>query len=143
MPLMKWDPFSELQEILDANHKRIGWDFAVDVYEENESVIAKMNVPGIDPDRFEITVEDDLLRVAGSRDKEEEVEDKEYYRKEIRCGSFERVINLPCAVMAEKTSASYENGVLKIVMPKKTPTVSKQIKVKISELPPPTKVEAS
>jgi len=132
MALFKWDPFFEVQELLDDKQKlRLSWDLAVDVYEEDTNVVVKMNVAGIDPDKFDITVEDETLRVAGSREKKEEVEDKNYYRKEIRSGSFERIIPLPTTVQSEKTMASYDNGVLKIIMPKKAPSGSKQVKVKV------------
>lgn len=132
MAVIKWDPFYALDELLsDTGVRRLSADGAVDIYEEKNNVIVKMSIPGIDPDRFEITAEDDLLRVAGSREKTEEVEDKNYYRKEIRCGSFERVIHLPSSVQSDKTTASYENGILIITLPKKAASGSKQVKVKV------------
>jgi HSP20 family protein len=131
MSLIKWDPFRDLEELFEKEHLRVGWDLAVDLYEENGTIVAKMHVPGIDASKIDITIEDDILKVSGSRKKEEETKDKSYYRKEIRSGSFERYVQLPSEVQGSKTMASYQDGVLVITMPKKTPTESKQIKVKV------------
>ncbi|MBU1007546.1 Hsp20/alpha crystallin family protein [Candidatus Dependentiae bacterium] len=62
---------------------------------------------------------------------ESEVEDKDYYRKEIRSGSFERTIPLPTTVQSEKTMATYGNGVLKIALPKKSLEAKKQVKITV------------
>jgi HSP20 family protein len=132
MAIIKWDPFFGLDELLsESGLRKLGSDGAVDIYEENNNIIVKMSIPGIDPDKFEITAEDDMLRVAGTREKTEEVEEKNYYRKEIRSGSFERVIHLPASVQSDKTTASYENGILMISLPKRAASGSKQVKVKV------------
>lgn len=131
MPIIKWNPFTDIQDIFEET--KVGWDCAVDVYEEKNNVIVEMNIPGIHPDKFDIDVEDDLLHVSGTREKKEEVEDKNYYRKEIHCGSFSRNIHLPSAVQADKTIASYENGVLKITLPKKSAAPAKKVKVNVKK----------
>jgi HSP20 family protein len=112
---------------------KLGWDLAVDVYESDGDVIAEMNIPGIDPDNIDISIEDDYLYVKGSRQEKEEVKEKDYYHKEIRRGSFERVINLPCLVDADKTEAHYEEGVLKIIMPKKASSERNKVKVRVKK----------
>lgn len=131
MSLIKWDPFRDLEELFEKEHLRVGWDLAVDLYEENGNIITKMHVPGIDASKIDITIENDILKVSGSRKKEEETKDKSYYRKEIRSGSFERYVQLPTEVQGNKAMASYQDGVLVITMPKKSPTESKQIKIKV------------
>ncbi len=131
MPIIRWRPFRELEELFEDIPVRAHfWDLAADVYEDNGNVIVKMHVPGIDPDKIEIEVEDNHLHITGSREEEREVEDKQYYRKEIRYGSFERVITLPCSVLTEKTMADFENGILIIKLPKETKgRAAKKIKI--------------
>ena len=111
----------------------MGWDLAVDIYEDNGNVIAEMHVPAIDPEKVEISIEDDLLRVAGCREEKKEKKEKEYYHKEIRKGSFERIVRLPVEVEAKKSTASYTDGVLKVTMPKKKISKEGKIKVKVKK----------
>ena len=131
MPLIRWRPFAELDELFeDMRGLSNSWDLAADVYEENGNIVVEMNVPGIDPDKVSIELEDHHLKVSGLREEEEETEDKNYYRKEIRRGSFERIIPVPSGVAIEKTMAEFSDGVLKISLPKKEAKGPNKIKVK-------------
>lgn len=139
MKIIRWDPFGG-KNLLDEdifnlplNIKSVGFDLAADVYEKNNSIIVEMNIPGIDPDKIDITVEDQLLRISGKRDEEKEVKDKNYYSKEIRRGSFERVIELPSPVVVEKTTAEHKDGVLRVALPKKTPESAGKVKVAVGK----------
>jgi len=125
MPFIRWRPFGELDHLFENN----GHDLAADVYEENDAVYVEMHVPGLEPDEIDISVEDNHLRITGSRKEKEEVGDRGYYYKEIRRGEFERVLTLPSAVDSSKASAEFSGGVLKIVLPKKLAGESKKIKV--------------
>lgn len=129
MPLIHWKPFHDLERFFDEVHYNN--DLAVDVSENDSEVIVKMNIPGIDPDKVEIDVDDRHVHVSGSREEEQEVEDQHYYKKEIRRGSFERMVELPAAVERDKTEAEYENGVLTITFQKKEkmPKVKKKITI--------------
>ena len=124
MPLIHWEPFKDLEELF--------WDLAVDVYEENNTIVVKMNIPGIDPDKIDIEVEDNHLHISGERKEEHEIKDKKYHRKEIRCGSFERVIALPCAVSSEDARAEFSDGVLTIALPRVSEE-KKVNKIKVSK----------
>jgi len=62
---------------------------------------------------------------------EEEIKEQDYYHKEIRMGKFERIVHLPSGVKEEEVSATYKDGVLKIILPKKTSSKSKKIKIHI------------
>jgi HSP20 family protein len=117
--MIKWRPFHQLEDLFN-NRQLSGyqWDLAVDVYEENNNIIAKMNIPGIDPENIAIDIEENHLHVSGEREEEKEVDEKNYYHKEIRRGSFERIVPLPCAVHKDKVSAEMQDGVLVITMPK-------------------------
>lgn len=132
MALIKWEPFDDLDRIFSdfPGFSREG-DISVDLYEEGDNYIAEMNVPGVKPEELEVTVEEGYLHVSGSRESTEEKKDKQYYSKEIRRGSFERVVRLPQTVQADNVSAEYENGVLKVTLPK-TEGKEKSNKVEIS-----------
>ena len=120
-PLMRWRPFGEQffeRDFPVSTLPKFGWDLAVDVYEKNGNVIAEMNLPGIDPDKIDISVEDDYLTVSGSREEKKETKEEDYYSKEIKRGSFERTVKLSHAVKKDKADASYKDGVLKITIPK-------------------------
>ena len=129
MALVKWwDPFEEFD--FPSIRSR---DLAIDMYEEGSNLIAKANLPGIDPEKIDISIENHLLRITGSREEKTEKKEKDYYYKEIKCGSFERCITLPYTVQADKTTAEYIKGVLKITMPKKKEAAAGKIKVSIKK----------
>ena len=122
-PLMQWRPFRGLDRFFDEDLStltppKFGWDLAVDVYERDGNVIAEMNIPGIDPEKVEIAIEDNYLKVSGAREEKKETEEKDYYSKEIKRGSFTRTVALPPSVKKEKAEAEYKDGILKIVIPK-------------------------
>jgi len=138
MPIIPWKPFDDLESIFEGDN----WFFpvklsrpAMDVYETEKEVIAELNLPGIDPDKINISVENQVLQVSGVSEEKKEEKKKGYWRKEIRKGSFERSISLPTPIKEDKVEASYEKGVLKIVMPKaeKRPDKAKKIKIKTKD----------
>lgn len=105
---------------------------AMDIYETDKEVIAEVNAPGYDPEKIEVSVKNGMLKVSGNMEEKKEEKDKNYWRKEIRKGSFERMTQLPAAVAEDKVDATYEKGILKIVMPKikEARVPEKKIKVK-------------
>ena len=137
MPIIKWEPFNELDEFIDHRFqplsKRLGFDFAIDIYEQDDKVIAKMNVPGIDLEHLDISIDQDVLTIFGTREEEEETDRKDYYSKEIRRGAFSRSVNLPYIVDANKAEATYKNGVLVVSAPIQEGSKENSIKVKVTE----------
>ena len=140
MSIIKREPFGDVRRFFDdfsiASLKNIGWDLALDVYEEKDSIVVKMNLPGIESDKLHVSVEGNFLRVWGDRDEEKEEKNKQYYSKEIKRGSFERVVSLPQAIQINKISAEYKQGVLKVVLPKEndeSPSQKIEVKVKMGE----------
>ncbi|HJZ12921.1 MAG TPA: Hsp20/alpha crystallin family protein, partial [Acidobacteriota bacterium] len=109
---------------------KIGWDLAVDLYEDKDNLIAEMNLPGINPEKIEITFQNGGLKIAAAREEIKETKEKQFYSKEIRRGSFERFVQLPCEVKKDKTEAQFKNGVLKITIPKKE-TLKEHVKVHV------------
>ena len=135
MALIKWapflEPFEEMEKMLtsDGNFQK-GYVPAIDMYEEKDNVIIEAQLAGIDPEKVSVSIENDILSLKGEMEKKSEVEDKNYYRKEIRRGSFYRSIQLPAHVNGNKAEAQAEDGVLKIVIPKAEEAKPKTIKIK-------------
>ena len=82
---------------------------------------------------IDISIEDDFLTISGQREEVQEIDEKQYYSKEIKRGSFARTVRLPRMVKADKATASYKNGVLEVKMPIMEGAKEKTIKVKLSE----------
>ena len=102
---------------------------AIDMYEDNNNVIVEAQLAGMDPENVELTIENDILTIKGESEKENEVEDKNYYRKEIKRGSFYRNIPMPAAVEGDNAKAEAREGVLKITVPKAKEAKSTPIKI--------------
>jgi HSP20 family protein len=103
---------------------------AIDVRQEGDNVIVETSLPGIDPDKVDISVENDVLTVSGSTEEKKEIKREDYYRKEIREGSFSRAVILPMGVKAGEAQAHYEKGILKITLPKAEEAKPKKIAIK-------------
>lgn len=137
MSLIPWRPFSDLDKFFGdedwllpviPNHGSMS---AMDVYETDSDVVAEMNAPGVDPEKIQISVQDGVLRISASSEEQKEDKQKGYTRREIRRGSFERVVRLPASVKEDAVDATYEKGILKIVMPKVELKEAPRIKVKV------------
>lgn len=139
MALIKWSPFFEPFEGMDkmledmqsmANRGATGIVPPIDMYETKDAVVVETPMAGIDPSKIEISVDGGLLTIKGSTERKTEVDEKNYYRKEIRSGSVFRQVALPAAVMESKAEAAYEDGILKINLPKAEPKQAIKIDVK-------------
>ena len=104
---------------------------AVDVYEDEHNVTLKIEVPGIDEKDIDVRIENNTLTVHGERKIEKEEKEENYRRVERQYGNFTRTFTLPTTVDAEKVSATYDKGVLKVSLPKKAEAKPKQIKVNV------------
>lgn len=104
---------------------------ALDVYQDKDNVVAELAVPGIDPAKVDITIENDVLTVSGHTEEKQEVKREDYYRKEVRAGSFSRSVVLPMAVKGSDAQANYDKGVLTITMPKEEAVKPKKISVSV------------
>lgn len=126
----KWKPFEDFFGDIHLISSYNGSELAADVSEDDKTVYVSIHVAGIDPDKIDISVEDNVLHVSGEREEEKESADRHYIRKEIRRGSFERIISLPCAVDETKATAEIKDGVLRIAIPKKEESSRKKINIK-------------
>lgn len=122
MSIIRWAPMMEPFEQFFP---------AVDVYETEKAVVVETALPGINPDDVKVSVEKGVLTVTGESKKEHEVDDKNYYRKEMRSGSFFRQVALPAPVLEDKVDAVFEDWLLKVTCPKAEQTVAKKVNVRI------------
>jgi len=119
-----------ISDFMPVTRNNNGFMPAVDMYEDKDNVIIETQLAGIDPEKIDISIENDVLCIKGEGEKKTEVEEKNYYRKEIRRGSFYRSIPLPARVLGDKASAIAEEGILKISVPKAPEAKPKSIKIK-------------
>ena len=143
--LAPWKPFGEVRSLRREMDKlwedffgggelvapESGWLPAVDISETKDAIKVKAELPGMEPKDVEISLTGDILTIKGEKKQKTESKDENYHRIETRYGSFSRAIRLPVAVQADKIEASYEKGVLSIVLPKKEEVKPKQIEVKV------------
>lgn len=133
-----WDSFEEMEEMMNRLPSAFsrgtggrGFVPAMNVYEDDDAIVIEAPLAGISPKDVHVSVESGILTVQGETKKEHEVEDKNYYRKEIRSGTFFRQVALPSAVNEEGVTAEFENGMLKIRAPKIAQKAGRKIDVHI------------
>jgi HSP20 family protein len=90
----------------------------MDIFEKDDKYVVKAEMPGIKPEDVDISIIGDLLTLKGEKKEESETKEEEYYRREMSYGSFVRSIRLPSSVNVDKVSASCEDGILEITLPK-------------------------
>ncbi len=103
----------------------------VDVYEDEQGVTLKIEVPGIDEKDIDVSIASNTLTVRGERTLEKEEKEENFQRVERQYGSFTRSFTLPNSVDLEQVSAHYNKGVLKIRLAKKAESKPKQIKLNV------------
>lgn len=138
MALIPWGPFRDIDKFfgdedwLPMIPIRPAKIPEADVYETDKEVVVEMSCAGVKPEDISISVEDNILNVKGKTSEEKEEKKKNFWRKEIKRGMFERILTLPTEVKGDKATAESANGMLKIILPKtEVKKVKKdQIKVK-------------
>jgi len=101
----------------------------INVSETGDAVLVRAEVPGIDADKLDVTVENQTLTISGERQTEKEERGASFHRREREWGTFRRSFSIPSRVDAEKVSARYVNGILTVEMPKAAEARPKQIAV--------------
>jgi HSP20 family protein len=105
------------------------WVPLIDVSESEGNITVHAEIPGMDPNDIEVSVQGNTLTIRGERKQESIEEDKEMYRSERSYGNFERSIPLPAAVDPEQAKASYTNGVLRIKLLKVEKNRPKKVQI--------------
>lgn len=124
MPMNKFDT-DENGNIATAN-----WAPAVDIKEDDKAFTLLADIPGVDPDDIEVTMDKGVLTVKGERQSEKKTEEENYKRVERQYGVFYRRFTLPDSADADGIDAQSEHGVLKITIPKQEVAQSRRISVK-------------
>jgi HSP20 family protein len=147
--MMRWDPFQDLRSAQDemaqmspmlahalglhtqqASGRTSAWAPALDISERKDAYLVTVELPGLKSEDLDITLEDGLLTIQGERQFTAESSEQQYHRVERRYGSFRRSITLPSQVQADAIEASFENGVLEVVVPKAEEAKPKKITVR-------------
>ena len=148
--MMRWDPFQDLRSAQDemtqmspmlahalglhtqqqASATATAWAPALDISERKDAYLVTVELPGLKPEDLDITMEDGLLTIQGERQFTSESSEQQFHRVERRYGAFRRSITLPAHVMAEGIEASFEDGVLQILVPKAEEAKPKRIQVR-------------
>ncbi|MGA2667055.1 MAG: Hsp20 family protein [Patescibacteria group bacterium] len=137
--IMPWSPLRDLDRFFEDDDLTSlpgsrGWQFpAVDVKQSEKDVTITANIAGIKEEDINVEVGDTYIDISGERKAEIEEKEEDYYRKEIRYGSFARRIPLPAEVNADKAEASIKDGQLRIIAPKIEPEKPKTTKIKIKK----------
>lgn len=140
--LMQWDPFRELMTMRtladrvfeEALLRPFGfdgtnWELALDIAETDDAYHVEAAIPGVKPEDMEITVVDNVLTIKGEIKREQELKEEQYHLRERRFGTFSRAVTLPRKVDADAIEAIYENGLLKLTIPKSEEAKPRKIAV--------------
>ncbi|MBF0595327.1 MAG: Hsp20/alpha crystallin family protein [Candidatus Omnitrophica bacterium] len=107
------------------------WSPAVDVVETKDSVVVKVDLPGLKKDDIDVSIENNVLTIRGEKKHDVEHREGDVLRAERYFGSFYRAFTLPSSVDAQKVNAKFENGVLELSVLKKEEAKPKQIKIDV------------
>ena len=149
MAIVRWEPLRDLlttQREFDrlfreafspmfgeAEASTRSWAPPVDIYETENDIILKAELPGVDPKDVEVRVEDNTLYLKGERKFEKEVKEQNYHRVERSYGSFARSFSLPNSIDSDKVKAEYKDGLLTLTMPKREEAKPKTIKIDVTK----------
>lgn len=157
MSMIKYDPFRELRNLQDemtrlfvgvaprGNGEQMAhgaWMPSVDIYEDQNRLVLEADLPGLSRDDFELSVENNVITLKGERKFEKKVEGDNYHRVERSYGSFSRSFTLPQTVTAEGATADFENGILRVSLPKREETKARKIEISGTGSSAPKTIEA-
>ena len=135
-----WRPFREAVTLRDAmdrlfedsviTPKNIGAMPKIDIKETKDAIVVKAELPGIEEDKVDVEIMDNVMTISGEKIDEKVDEGEGYHYKESHSGAFQRSFSLPADVKAEKAVAEMKNGVLTITVPKIEPKKAKKISIK-------------
>src|SRR5918993_2484406 len=151
MSITRYDPFRDLRSLQEEVNRlfstnltrgfgeegigRGAWNPSVDIYENKDQIVLEAELPGMNRDDFELTVENNVITLRGERQFEKKDETDNYHRVERSYGSFTRSFTLPQTVSAEGATAEYTNGVLRVTLPKREETKARRIQVNNESAP--------
>ena len=136
MSLSQYDPLASLRAVENAFSRFLNepaanrpWAPSVDIYETENNLVFKADVPDVDPANIDVRVENQTLTIAGERKFESDSNEKGYHRIERSYGNFVRSFAVPNAFDTDNINAAYKNGVLTVTLNKKEAAKPRQVKV--------------
>ncbi len=151
MAIIRWSPLRELEEMRRNLDKLFGeygeptvrqhlmskgapasLTPSIDIFERKGEIVIKTDLPGIEKDQIDLSITKDTLTLRAETRKEEDIRQEDYYVQERSCGTYIRTVQLPQDIDSAKAKASFKNGVLEIIFPKKEEAKAAEIKVDIS-----------
>jgi HSP20 family protein len=108
------------------------WNPSVDIFENDNEVVVKAELPGMSAKDIDLRLENNILTLRGERSFEKETKEENYHRIEGQYGAFARSFALPIAVNGDKVTAEYKDGILKVVLPKQEERKLKPISVAVA-----------
>jgi HSP20 family protein len=155
--LVRWDPFGEMWSLRQAMDRLFedAWvrpwtmrgnggtapdgapvrSLSLDLYETGDSLVLSAAVPGVRPEDIEITVQGDVLTIQGETQTEQDADEEHYHVHERRYGRFYRQVALPKSVKSDAAEAHFENGVLKLTLPKAEEAKERKIAITAGSAP--------
>jgi HSP20 family protein len=149
MAIVRFEPFRELVSLQDRLNRLFNesyrpqgeddwalggtWAPAVDIYEHENNIVIKAELPGVDPKDVDIRLDNNVLTVQGERKLDNEVKKENYHRVERSYGAFTRSFTLPTTVDPSGIKAEYKDGVLRVTLPKREEAKPKQIQISVAK----------
>lgn len=146
--LEKWNPsrelarlrheFDDLLERFGFEHSRLFKEWqstslrpAIESYVDGDKFTVRVELPGVDVKDVDVKVASGVLTIKGSREEKHEIKKRDFFRRELRYGSFQRAISLPKGMKAEDLKATYHDGVLELIAPMPKEALPKEVKVQV------------
>jgi len=121
-----------LAELARSSNVLSGWTPALDVYEQKDNYVIKVELPGMSKEDITVSLHDGSLSISGERKSETKYEQAEVHRAERFFGRFQRSVTFPAPVSPDKVKAQYKDGVLTVILAKTEEAKPKQIDVSVS-----------
>ena len=146
MTLVRWNPFRDMSMLQNHMNRLFedamgtwpgesdgrgstSWVPLADIYENENDLIVRAELPGVDPKAVDVRVENNVLTIRGERTFEQKVQQENYHRLERSYGTFFRSFALPTTIDADKIQAEYRDGVLNLTLPKSEKAKPKRIQI--------------
>ena len=145
MAIVRWDPWRSMTTLQDQINRLFeelsapqreddevtmgAWTPAVDIYDQEDAIVIKAELPGLSKEDISIEMKENKLILKGERIEEKEINEENYYRRERSVGNFHRAFTLPTGIDPEKVNANFKDGILKVEIPKAEETKPKRITI--------------
>lgn len=152
MSIVKWSPLKELEdmrrdmdrlfdEVFSSAHRRRRWPAKpevgavipnIEMFDRKHEIVLKAEIPGVNKEDIDLSITKESVTIKGEVKREEEIKEEDCYLNERVYGSFSRTIALPVEGDSERAKATFKNGVLELVIPKREEAKPKEIKIEVS-----------